>query len=112
MSKSYENKVAPFKSKINPMTFHHYVSPTILVIHQTERTVNKMAWIICFRKIIFPLRKSPLKKEKTNSPFKLTQVRAKSNCLLLFLHKLLHDLVSEKSLHWQGKVLFYLYKQL
>lgn len=43
MSKSYENKVAPFKSKINPMTFHHYVSPTILVIRQTERTVNKMA---------------------------------------------------------------------
>lgn len=27
MSKSYENKVAPFKSKIKPVTFHHYLFP-------------------------------------------------------------------------------------
>lgn len=66
-----------------------------------------MAWIICLENN-FSTKKESFKERKDKFSFKLTQVRAKSNCLLLFLHKLLHDLVSEKSLHWQSKVLFYL----
>lgn len=64
MSKSYENKVGPFKRKIKPVTFPSVFPVPFQLSAKTKELFRTLFERLLQGNNLSPLRKTPLKKEK------------------------------------------------